>query len=174
MAKRFLKTGKAKKTFMARCETREELENTYGRPIGGVWGGEKQFMVMYTPPPTVTASWINTATGAPVKRLYINKDMKDALDLALTNVFKRSLVSQLESFDGVFLVRAVRGDPSLTSLHSFGLAIDINAATNKLGEEPTISPELVKCFTDANFCWGGTFTRKDGMHFSYFNEKGDR
>lgn len=51
------------------------------------------------------------------------------------------------------------------SLHSWGLAIDFNAAWNGFGKTPTMSPELVKCFTDAGLDWGGTWSRPDGMHF---------
>jgi hypothetical protein len=51
------------------------------------------------------------------------------------------------------------------SLHSWGLAIDINAATNRFGGKPTMSAELVKCFTDAGFDWGGVWSNPDGMHF---------
>jgi len=51
------------------------------------------------------------------------------------------------------------------SLHSWAVAVDINAAWNQFGKVPTMSKELVKCFTDAEFDWGGTWTKADGMHF---------
>jgi hypothetical protein len=151
---------------MARCETRQELEAKYGVPIGCNWGGESKFMTMYTLPATIF-NWINTATGKPLKRIYLNRDMMQPLDQALNNVFKRGLIDQLKTFDGCFMVRPIRGVPNAWSIHSYGLAIDINAADNKLGEEPTMSPELVQCFKDAGFSWGGDFKRRDGMHMEY-------
>lgn len=151
---------------MARCETRQQLEDTYGVPIGNNWGGESKYMVMYSVPSYIT-QWINTATGKPLQRIYINKDMIEPLSAALQNVFQRGLLDQLKTFDGCFMVRPIRGVPNAWSIHSYGLAIDINAADNQLGQEPTMSPELVKCFKDANFSWGGDFTRKDGMHMEY-------
>jgi hypothetical protein len=51
------------------------------------------------------------------------------------------------------------------SLHSWGIAVDVNAFSNGLGKEPTLSAGFVKCFTDAGFDWGGVWKRKDGMHF---------
>jgi hypothetical protein len=50
------------------------------------------------------------------------------------------------------------------SLHSWGLAVDFNAAWNGFGAVPTMSPELVACFTDAGFAWGGVWKKPDGMH----------
>ena len=51
------------------------------------------------------------------------------------------------------------------SLHSWGIAIDVNAFENGLNMTPKLSPGFVKCFTDNGFYWGGNFKRKDGMHF---------
>ena len=51
------------------------------------------------------------------------------------------------------------------SLHSWGIAIDVNAAWNGLDKTPVLSAGFVKCFTDAGFDWGGRWTRKDGMDF---------
>ncbi len=97
-------------------------------------------------------------------RIYCNKDLLKPLYEALSNVVSKNLQEQIKTWDGCFNIRKKRGLNSL-SLHSFGIAIDINATWNQLGKEPTMSPELVKCFTDAGFDWGGTWKRKDGMHF---------
>jgi hypothetical protein len=51
------------------------------------------------------------------------------------------------------------------SLHSWGVAVDVNAAWNGLGKPSTLTPEFVKCWTDAGFEWGGKWARVDAMHF---------
>ena len=102
--------------------------------------------------------------GVIPKRLYCNKDMVAPLSAAFKNLIDRDFVKELKTWDGCFNIRNKRGLNSL-SLHSWAIAIDVNAAWNGLGKEPTLSAGFVKCFTDAGFDWGGTWTRKDGMHF---------
>ena len=85
--------------------------------------------------------------GAIPKRVYCNKDLVKPLEAALTNVVRRGLAAQIKTWDGCFNIRAKRGADSM-SLHSWGIAIDINAAWNGFGKNPTMSAELVKCFTE--------------------------
>lgn len=106
----------------------------------------------------------NLEIGVIPKRLYCNKDMVAPLTAAFTNLINRGFVSELKTFDGCFNIRKKRGLASM-SLHSWGLAIDVNAAWNQLNMTPKLSAGFVKCFTDVGFEWGGTWTRKDGMHF---------
>jgi hypothetical protein len=102
--------------------------------------------------------------GVIPKRLYCNKDLISPLSLAFKNLITRGFVNELKTWDGCFNIRKKRGLSSM-SLHSWGIAIDVNAAWNGLNKIPTLSAGFVKCFTDAGFDWGGTWTRKDGMHF---------
>lgn len=102
--------------------------------------------------------------GAIPKRLYCNRDMVKPLSVAFRNLIEREKVGELVTWDGCFNIRRKRGGIS-ASLHSWGLAIDVNAAYNRMGRNPTLSPGFVKCFTDAGFEWGGNWTVKDGMHF---------
>jgi hypothetical protein len=106
----------------------------------------------------------NLEIGVIPKRLYCNKDIVAPLTQAFTNLISTGKVSELKTFDGCFNIRKKRGLSSM-SLHSWGIAIDVNAAWNQLNMVPTLTPGFVKCFTDAGFEWGGTWTRKDGMHF---------
>lgn len=99
------------------------------------------------------------------KVIYLNKDLIEPLSRALTNLKENGLAGELKSWDGCFNVRMVRGSTSSMSLHSWGVAVDVNASENGLGQVPQLSPEFVACFTAAGFDWGGNFTRKDGMHF---------
>jgi len=102
--------------------------------------------------------------GVIPRRLYCNKDLVGPLTNAFKSLISTGKVSELKTWDGCFNIRKKRGLSSM-SLHSWGIAIDVNAAWNGLGKEPVLSPEFVKCFTDNGFDWGGTWTRKDGMHF---------
>ena len=97
-------------------------------------------------------------------KLYCNTDIIHPLWEALTNVIKRDLACEIFTWEGCFNIRMKKGGNSW-SLHSWGIAIDINAATNAFGAKPQMSAELVKCFTDAGFEWGGLWSKKDGMHF---------
>lgn len=102
--------------------------------------------------------------GVLPKRLYCNKDMILPLTKAFKNLISTGYVKELKTWDGCFNIRKKRGLASM-SLHSWGIAIDVNAAWNGLNKEPQLSKEFVNCFTLAGFDWGGTWTRKDGMHF---------
>ena len=102
--------------------------------------------------------------GVIPKRLYCNKDMVAPLSAAFDNLIRREFVNELKTFDGCFNIRNTRGAATM-SLHSWGIAIDVNAFENALGKVPKLSEGFVKCFTDAGFDWGGKWQRADGMHF---------
>jgi hypothetical protein len=101
--------------------------------------------------------------GVIPKKIYCNRAMVEPLTYAFNNIISRGLIRQLKTWDGCFNIRNKRGATS-ASLHSWGIAIDINAAWNGFGKTPTIASELVKCFTDAGFDWGGIWSKPDGMH----------
>jgi len=131
--------------------TAKDCQLKYGDP----W--TEKFMVLWDVPTELEL-------GVIPKKIYCNKDLVGPLERALRNVIQRNLVDQIKTWDGCFNIRKKRSATSM-SLHSWGIAIDINAAWNGFGRKPTMSPELVKCFTDAGFVWGGTWSKPDGMHF---------
>jgi hypothetical protein len=102
--------------------------------------------------------------GVIPKKLYCNKLMIGPLMQAFAYLIDREYVKELKTWDGCFNVRKKRGLKSM-SLHSWGVAIDVNASWNGLNQTPQLSAGFVKCFTDAGFYWGGNFKRRDGMHF---------
>lgn len=102
--------------------------------------------------------------GVIPKKIYCNRDMVKPLEQAFRNLITRGFIKELKTWDGCFNIRRKRAGVTM-SLHSWGLAIDVNAAWNGFGKKPTMSPGFVKCFTDAGFDWGGLWTKPDGMHF---------
>lgn len=151
---------------MARIKTSEEAMQKYGPIISGKWPNESQWMTLYDCPDWLEKH-LTGLDGKPCKRIYCNKDLLIPLTRAFENVKDRGLLDQVKTFDGCFSIRMQRGSSDKISTHSYGLAIDIAAGENPLGQDPKMSKELVDCFTDVGFIWGGNFLRKDGMHFQY-------
>ena len=71
----------------------------------------------------------------------------------------------VHDFGGCLCVRSQRGAEHLPSLHSWGLAIDINVLANPRGQVGHQSEALIRTFEDAGFLWGGGFHTPDPMHW---------
>lgn len=97
-------------------------------------------------------------------KIYCNHALAVPLRKAFQNIIDRKLTGLVKSWNGCFNIRKKVGALS-PSLHSWGMAVDLNYAGNEYGEEPEMPPELVECFTDAGFDWGGNWKVPDGMHF---------
>ena len=154
--------------------TSQELYKKWGDPFDT--SDEGSYMTVWKVP-----SYVSKNIPTIPRRIYCNKQMALPLEIAFLNVIEAGVENEIRTWDGCFQVRPIRGYEKLfhalyakgsvenamkyTSVHSWGFGIDINAAWNGLGKKSTMSKELVECFTDVDFDWGGTWTRPDGMHF---------
>ena len=98
------------------------------------------------------------------KKIYCNNDMINPLRMAINLVKERGLSDSIKSWDGIFCIRKKRVNDSY-SLHSWGIAVDINAFENQMGTKGNMSDAFVKCFKDSGFDWGGEWDHADPMHF---------
>lgn len=130
-----------------------QCQNKWGDPKAN----EAKFMNVWDVPTELEIGFIP-------KKIYCNRLMNEPLAKAFTNLIQTGHVSELRTWDGCFNIRNKRTLSSM-SLHSWGIAVDLNAAWNGLGKTPQLSPGFVKCFEDAGFDWGGRWSRPDGMHF---------
>lgn len=115
--------------------------------------------------PEITAALKCSISGKPVEHIFANIDMHKPMLDAFQLVIARGLTGELKTFDGCYNCRFVRGRDGIMSIHSWGIALDLNAAENPLEAVPKWSPDFVDCWTSIGFSWGGNFKRLDGMHF---------
>lgn len=94
--------------------------------------------------------------------------MVPQLTAALDHLVDHDLAHLLDpdDFGGCYLPRHIDWNPDASlSMHAWGLAFDVNVATNGLGETPQLDAAVVDVFTSRGFSWGGDWRRPDGMHF---------
>ncbi len=106
----------------------------------------------------------------PAKTIYINKEFEVKLFAAFKEIEAHGLKGEIKTFDGCYSIRNVRGS-ARQSLHSWAMAIDMNSATEKLGQEKTNwSDQFINIMVSHGIYWGGNYSgRKDPMHFSLYN-----
>jgi len=117
----------------------------------------EKYIVTYTIPKSLRIPWIPNA-------ILCNEQFVKPFETALTNLFFRKLGHEVKSWEGCFNIRQKKGSASY-SLHSWGLAVDINSTWNGYKNYPSFSEGFVKCFTDAGFIWGGNWENPEGNHF---------
>lgn len=73
----------------------------------------------------------------------------------------------VKTYGGCYEFRTKRRAGDELSTHSWGIAIDLNPGTNRMGTEGDMHPSIVQVFEAHGFVWGGRWrgTGCDPMHF---------
>lgn len=139
-----------------------EIQAMFGDPLlSGYWQDYGEFCI--TPPELdhVFHSQWNGKNG-----FWCNKLLVIHFQNVYKRIVERGLSQELKTYDGCYCIRKVRGREEL-STHSWGIAIDHNAGTNPLGSNGDMNAEVVACFEEEGFTWGGRWIRKDCQHFQF-------
>ncbi|HEV2889742.1 MAG TPA: M15 family metallopeptidase [Frankiaceae bacterium] len=113
----------------------------------------------------VAANIVST-TVPVIGRVTCHRLMVPQLRAALAEVEANGLGHLLKTFDGCYVPRFIERDPShAISLHTWGIAIDFDAATNARGGRGTMDARIVSIFKRWGFRWGGDWSYTDPMHF---------
>jgi hypothetical protein len=160
-----------------------QVENTSVLAVGKFLTGPaaaKAFgTIRYQPSPDGTVvpqqAWVRrniTTQAVPILgRVTCNRLMFRQLTGALQEVEAAGLASKIDVGDfryqgGCYAPRFIDRNPHRAlSRHAWGLAIDVNVATNPEGSPSTQDPRVVAAFERWGFRWGGRWNPPDPMHF---------
>lgn len=155
--------------FVGSFKYDEVLNPTTKKPTGevkilGDW--ERQNIVLITLP-------ILRPNSTKFFRLQCHKNIKDNV-LEIFTEYKHNQydVSYPIRLFGGFMPRHMLWNPKKPlSIHSYGLAIDINWDTNPVGKRGDMPDYVVVLFKKYGWTWGGDWkSPKDPMHFQYFDQ----
>jgi hypothetical protein len=142
----------------------------YGNPESKEFAGKwlKKFVL----PADVAAIWPRyPGLDKPITAVYMNSFAFDSLIAVMRELIKLDLAKEFKTYDGCTNVRKKRGINEY-SVHSWGLALDFNAALNPLGMKKGAKPGMFSAaflavWARHDWVAGMWFSRPDGMHFQY-------
>jgi hypothetical protein len=114
--------------------------------------------------------------ASPVKAITVNRavaaPMLASFAGILTHYGSQGAIAQvgLDQYSGCYNFRAKRGNPKSLSMHSYGIAIDLDAAHNAFkGHTRRMPDAAVHIFKDNGAVWGGDWSpgSYDPMHFQW-------
>jgi D-alanyl-D-alanine carboxypeptidase len=121
-----------------------------------------------TPDPSWVRSYIRTERVPIIGNVTCNKGMIPQLRAALTEVVRQGLASKIHpgEYAGCYVPRYIARDPAKgLSLHSWGIAVDLNVPGNQRGTVGQMDRRVVGIFKKWGFAWGGDWSYTDPMHF---------
>jgi hypothetical protein len=121
-----------------------------------------------TPDPRWVHTFIRTEQVPIVGSVTCNKGMLPQLRAALSEVVQRGLADKIHpsQYGGCYYPRYIAYDPAKgLSLHTWGIAIDLNVPENQRGTVGQMDRQVVQIFKRWGFAWGGDWHYTDPMHF---------
>lgn len=110
---------------------------------------------------------LSMSAPTPVKtHVWAHRLLVDHLVETFEDIARAGLQAEIKSWGGVYNFRAARKLQKL-SAHAWGIAVDLNPETNKLGIFGDMDARIVEIFRARGFTWGGDFKRIDPMHFQF-------
>jgi D-alanyl-D-alanine carboxypeptidase len=142
-----------------------ELKARFGEPAVGLPYGEDWVRL----DPGFLRRHLATRQVPLLGAVTCHRRMLPPLRSAMAELRRRGLgrlVNPAE-YAGCYAPRRIQPSGTL-SLHAWGLAVDLNAASNPLGGASNQDPRLVRTMERHGFSWGGDFpTVRDPMHFEF-------
>ena len=120
------------------------------------------------PDPAWVSEYIRTETVPILGSVTCHRLMLPQLRAALQQVVASGLASQIHAgeYGGCYVPRFIGSDPSNpVSLHTWGIALDLNVPGNLRGTTGEIDRRVVAIFKAWGFAWGGDWDYTDPMHF---------
>ena len=121
-----------------------------------------------TPDAGWVRSYIRTEQVPILGAVTCNKGMIPQLRAALSEVVDRGLADKIHpgEYAGCYYPRFIANDPAKgLSLHSWGIAVDLNVPGNQRGTAGLMDRRVVAIFKRWGFAWGGDWHYTDPMHF---------
>jgi hypothetical protein len=120
------------------------------------------------PDPAWVAQYIRTETVPILGSVTCHKLMIPQLRAALQQIVDSGLAGEIHpgEYGGCYVPRFIASDPSNpVSLHTWGIALDLNVPGNQRGVAGEIDRGVVAIFKRWGFAWGGDWDYTDPMHF---------
>jgi hypothetical protein len=114
------------------------------------------------------AASIRTETVPIIGTMTCHKVIFSQLRAALREIERHGLADTIHpgEYAGCYYPRFIERDPTRgLSLHTFGIAFDLNVPGNQRGTVGEIDREVVDIFKRWGFAWGGDWSYTDPMHF---------
>ena len=121
--------------------------------------------------PKWVAANIVTLHTVLIPNLWCHAKVARQFACALSKIHMQGLGNLIHSFDGAFVPRHQMWDLRKSlSRHSYGIAIDLNAATNPAGKVNHELEPIAAIFSEFNIAWAGLWAGSsvDSMHFEWF------
>jgi hypothetical protein len=121
-----------------------------------------------SPDPAWVKEYIRTEEVPILGKVTCNKAYLPQLRGALTEIVAKGLADKIhpDEYAGCYYPRYIGRDPSNgLSLHSWGIAVDLNVPGNLRGTAGEIDRQVVAIFKRWGMAWGGDWSWTDPMHF---------
>lgn len=120
------------------------------------------------PDPRWVAANSRTETVPILGRVTCHRVMLPQLRAALSEIVARGFQAAIDPRDdgGCYVPRFLDHDPERgLSLHTWGIALDMNVVTNQRGTIGQLNRRVVSIFKRWGFAWGGDWKWTEPMHF---------
>lgn len=126
---------------------------------------EAEYMVAVPIPFSIPLAW---DTKVRVSSVRVNKGLVDVVKATFKALNDRGLAPHIKTYGGAYTYRAKRGVAKY-STHSWGIALDLNTATNQMGSRGDMPMAVVEVFREFGWKWGGDWSGRncDPMHFQF-------
>jgi hypothetical protein len=153
--------------------TDKDCLDKWGEPKNDAKWQSKIMTLWYADTTLVNNELLEYRESTLPSKIFMNKLLVDPFTKVIKQLIKEDLLGLIKTWDGCFFIRKMKviknGKITFSnrySLHSWGVALDIDASWNQLGNcKPKLDRRIVKVFQDNGFDWGGDFKSCDGMHF---------